>query len=64
MEEVTFMEKRLELLYEMNQFEWKLVKIMNGKTKALIVREKDGLKNWNRDTPDLDWERRLQLKES
>jgi hypothetical protein len=52
-----------ELTYEMNPFEWKLAKLMNGKTNVQIVRGIAGLKDWNRDAPDLDWERRLQAKE-
>jgi hypothetical protein len=36
----------------MNPFKWKLAKLMNGKPNLQIVREKDGLKEWNRDAPD------------
>jgi hypothetical protein len=32
--------KKVMIEVEMYPFEWKLVKLMNGKTKALIVREK------------------------
>jgi hypothetical protein len=47
----------------MNPVEWKLAKLMNGKTNVQIVREKDGLKDYNKYAPELYWERRLKGKE-
>jgi hypothetical protein len=46
----------------MDPYEWKLVKVKNGKTKAIIVSEKEDLQDWNGGATDHDWERRLQQR--
>jgi hypothetical protein len=35
-----------ELCYEMDPFEWKLVKCADSKTKVEIIQENDPFKNW------------------
>jgi hypothetical protein len=35
-----------ELKYKMDPYEWALVKLSNGKTKAIIVEERKEYKNW------------------
>jgi hypothetical protein len=42
-----------ELKYEMNSFSWKLVKLPNGSTKAVIIEENDKDKNWGYDEADI-----------
>jgi hypothetical protein len=38
-----------ELKYEMNLYDWELVKLPNGKTKAVIVKEQTEYKDWGID---------------
>jgi hypothetical protein len=36
-----------ELNYEMDPYEWKLVKLLNGETRSIKIKEKDIYKYWD-----------------
>jgi hypothetical protein len=51
-----------ELIYEMDPYEWTLVKLSNGKTKAVIVKESSEYKNWRIDEKGLGISEQVIIK--
>jgi hypothetical protein len=51
-----------ELKYEMDPFEWTLVKLPNGKTKAIVVEESAEHKDWGIDEKGLEVPKQVIVK--